>query len=169
MDSDYIIDELERNGSILNEMLGSISNDMKTWRPAEGKWCLLEICCHLYDEEREDFRARTKHVLENPGKHPPKFDPLQWVTERTYMEQDYEKVRNNFISERAISVSWLRSLENPQWQNAFLHPKFGAMSAGLFLTNWLAHDYLHIRQIQALKYQYLAQHFGVPLNYAGDW
>lgn len=29
--------------------------------PAPEKWCLLEIVFHLYDEEREEFRARVNY------------------------------------------------------------------------------------------------------------
>jgi len=43
------------------------------------------------------------------------------------------------------------------------------MSASLFLSNWLAHDYLHIKQIIALKYKFLEQFSGVSIKYAGDW
>ena len=169
MESNYIFNELERNGALFGDLLSGLPAHQNTWRPAEGKWCLLEICCHLLDEEREDFKARTRHVLETPDKDLPKFDPIKWVTERKYIEQDYDTVLLNFRKEREASVKWLRALMNPQWENAFHHPKFGDMSSKLFLTNWLAHDYLHIRQVMALKFQYLGQVYKQPLNYAGDW
>jgi hypothetical protein len=43
------------------------------------------------------------------------------------------------------------------------------MTAMLFLSNWLAHDYLHIRQIIKLKFDYLEKMTGEGLSYAGDW
>lgn len=43
------------------------------------------------------------------------------------------------------------------------------MSAKLFLTNWLAHDYLHIRQVNRMRYLYLKTQTGIPLDYAGDY
>ncbi len=43
------------------------------------------------------------------------------------------------------------------------------MTAKMFLSNWLAHDYLHIRQITKLKYDYLKQLTNEDLNYAGNW
>jgi hypothetical protein len=45
----------------------------------------------------------------------------------------------------------------------------GRLSAGTFLSNWLAHDYLHIRQIIRLKYQYLQRQTRESLDYAGAW
>ena len=66
-------------------------------------------------------------------------------------------------------MEWLMNLDNPQWDNYYEHPKFGKMSAKLFFTNWLAHDYLHIRQILKLKFDYLKFISKEDLNYAGNW
>ena len=38
-----------------------------------------------------------------------------------------------------------------------------------FSPNWLAHDYLHIRQIIRLKFAYLQQLSKEDLSYAGNW
>jgi hypothetical protein len=139
------------------------------WSQKPGKWCLLEIICHLFDEEREDFRTRVRCVLEDPNTPPPSFDPLIWVKERNYIGQDFNSVLSKFLIERDKSITWINTLENPKWDNTYHHPKLGPMSAYLFLTNWLAHDYLHIRQIIRLKFDYLKEMSNESLNYAGDW
>lgn len=139
------------------------------WKSNFDKWCLLEIICHLYDEEREDFRARIRHVLETPTKPLPQFDPTEWVKERNYIDKNYTETIDKFLDERQKSIKWLNSLSNPEWENAYIHPKFGKMTAKMFLSNWLAHDYLHIRQIIKLKFDYLKGLSDETLNYAGDW
>ncbi len=170
MNHTSIIRQLDANRKTFGGLLSAHDNDEITWRPAEKKWCLLEIACHLLDEEREDFRARLKHTLENPEQPLPSIDPVGWVTSRKYMEQDFEKAVRNFLSEREQSVSWLKSLENPLWKNAHNHHRFGPMSTEMFLANWLAHDYLHIRQIIRVRYQYLEHAASeVKLRYAGEW
>jgi hypothetical protein len=78
-------------------------------------------------------------------------------------------VLNKFITERGQSINWLKSLENPNWNNAFEHNKLGSLNAKYFLNNWLAHDYLHIRQILKLKFDYLEYQSGENLDYAGKW
>jgi len=92
-----------------------------------------------------------------------------WVTNRKYMEQDFEVKIAAFLEEREKSIQWLNALSNPKWNNAYKHPKFGRMTAKMFLTNWLSHDYLHIRQITKLKYDYLKYVSGESLKYAGHW
>lgn len=161
--------ELERNADVFRALLSGLSPEQFTWKPAPDKWCLLEVVCHLYDEEREDFRARIKHTLSTPGEPMPPIDPQGWVSSRSYMQQEYQQRLEDLLCERAASVQWLRSLDAPDWELSHAHPKLGQLSAGLFLHNWLAHDYLHLRQINRLKYEYLAANTTVNLNYAGDW
>lgn len=169
MDHTAITQELSRNRTIFNGLLTRQTEEEYLWKIKPEKWCLLEIICHLYDEEREDFRARTKHVLETPTEPLPPIDPTGWVHEREYMQQDYTQMLSKFLKEREQSVEWLQSLQSPNWDNAYSHPKFGQMTAKMFLSNWLAHDYLHFRQIIKLKFDYLQQHTGETLNYAGNW
>ena len=152
-----IIQELGRNRDVFEGLLTGMTEEDYLWRPMPDSWCLLEIVCHLYDEEREDFRARTRHVLETPAELLPSFDPVGWVQERKYIRQNYMETLDNFLKEREQSIDWLESLTSPKWNNAYNHPKLGKMTAKLFLSNWLAHDYMHIRQIVRLKYTYLKQ------------
>lgn len=169
MDVQYIIGELKRNKLVFKDLLEHLNADLIFWKQNERKWCLLEIVCHLCDEEREDFRARVKKTLEEPGKELDKIDPAGWVASRKYIKQDYSDKLNEFLAERDNLIKYLESLENPKWDNFYTHPKFGKMSAELFITNWLAHDYLHIKQIIRLKYDYLDIMTNEKLNYAGDW
>ena len=169
MEEKRIIEELNRNRAVFRELLKDIEEQLYFWKPGPGKWCLLEVICHLYDEERDDFRARTRHVLETPNAPMPTFDPLIWATERKYMHQDFNEKLSAFLQERLLSVDWLQSLKSPNWDNAYDHPKLGPLTAKMFLSNWLAHDYLHFRQINRIKYEYLNIHSGENLNYAGQW
>lgn len=165
----YIIKELLKNREVFKTLLIGLSSEEYLWKQNVKKWCLLEIICHLYDEEREDFRARTKSVLETPTKTLNPIDPVGWVVQRNYIKMDYDIVLTGFLKERRHSVVWLKSLEAPKWDNGYIHPKLGLMTANLFLSNWLAHDYLHIRQITKLKFDYLKKISGEKLNYAGEW
>lgn len=169
MNQSYTIKKLQTNSDTFKSLFSNLSKEEYLWKPQPEKWCLLEIACHLYDEERDDFRARLKHTLETPEEKLPSIDPVGWVTSRKYIEQDFHVTVNNFIEERKLSIDWLNSLQNPNWKNAYHHHKFGEMSAGMFLANWLAHDYLHIRQILNLQYQYLKLNSGERMDYAGEW
>jgi len=165
----FVVEQLNQNKTLLYNILRDVDNAMIVWKKTPDKWCLLEIVCHLYDEERDDFRFRTQWVLKRPNEVPPPFNPIDWISEHSYLQQDYSKMLNQFIKEREQSIKWLRSLKNPKWDNSFEHPKLGAMTAKYFLNNWLAHDYLHLRQITKLKFDYFSFKTGNNLNYAGEW
>ena len=165
----HVTENLQRNKTVFKDLLSGVSRENYLWKQQPEKWCLLEIICHLCDEEREDFRARVKSTLESPTTAWPTIDPQGWVNGRKYIEQDYEKKISEFMAERDKSVEWLKSLKNHNWDSAYIHPKVGPVTARLLLANWLAHDYLHIRQITKLKYDHLAQLSAVKLDYAGNW
>jgi len=165
----YIIDQLERNLQSFQILTNSLTEVEYLFKKDPMDWCLLEIICHLYDEEREDFRMRLQTVLEAPFKHPPAINPEEWVLSRNYIDQDFEERRKEFIAERKSSVIYLRGLKSPNWSNYYEHPTLGNLDGDHFLRNWLAHDYLHLRQITQRKYQYLQEMTGNECNYAGTW
>ncbi len=169
MNVSYIIQELTRNKNVFKSIFENANEQLYKWKPAPNKWCLLEIICHLHDEEREDFRARIQHTFENPEQVMEPIDPVGWVLKRQYIEQDYELVLEKFLAERDKSVEWLTGLQDVKWNNVYHHSQLGDISAAMFLSAWLAHDYLHIRQITRTKYLYLQSATGHDLSYAGKW
>jgi hypothetical protein len=169
MNNSEIIYNLSLNKNIFHSLLNGIAKEQYTWKPTSEKWSLLEVVAHLFDEEREDFRARLKHTLETSQVPMAGINPSGWVTERKYSEWDYERTLHDFLLERGKSIDWLNSLKNPLWTNTYQHPTLGLLSAQMFLNNWLAHDYLHFRQITKLKYDFLKQSGSTGLEYAGSW
>ena len=169
MDHITIIKELNRNKLIFRELLAAIPKEQYMYKPSPEKWNMLEVVCHLNDEEREDFRLRTRQVLEDPNEALPSFNPVAWVKDRNYIAQNYDDMLDKFLEERQKSIIWLEDLKNPDWSRSYIHPNFGAMSAGMFLSNWLAHDYLHLRQMIKLKFDYFQTLTNENLNYAGTW
>ena len=169
MNYHFIIEELAQNNSVFKGLLADVSTKDSLWKQTPEKWSLLEIVCHLHDEEVEDFRTRTKHLLENNKHAFTPINPAIWVKERNYFKEDYSAKLHQFIDERNRSVQWLKSLKNANWDNFITHQHFGEMTAKLFLSNWLAHDYLHIRQILKLKFDLLKFKSEEALIYAGKW
>lgn len=164
-----IITQLKNNKAVFENQFKGLTKAQIHWKPSPEKWNLLEILCHLHDEEVEDFRARVQHVLETPDAAMTAIDPVGWVTERNYADQVFEERLDAFLEERQKSINWLESLDNPAWKNVFHHTTLGAMSAEKFLANWLAHDLMHLRQIGRTKYLYLEHISGQDLTYAGNW
>jgi hypothetical protein len=170
MNDKALIDRLAAGASRIRPLVEGITLEDARWRPAPGKWSILELLGHLVDEEREDFRARLELMLTQPGVLGPPIDPEGWVRERGHNQRDLQELLHAFEEERARSVAWLRDLATPAWGNIYEHPAFGTLHAGDILAAWVAHDLLHIRQLTHLHWQLLrglAEPYGV--GYAGKW
>ena len=154
MDSFFLTNRLQNNIEIFKSLITGMNEDQYQWKSQPEKWSILEVIHHLYDEEKEDFRLRIECVLENPSKDWEPINPPQWVIDRKYNDQDLNDIFNKLIAERKKSIKWLNSLKSPDWNKIYVHPKIGKISAGDMLSSWVAHDFLHIRQIINLNLEY---------------
>ncbi len=92
------------------------------------------------------------------------------MTARAYNQRAPRDAVEAFIDERDASLQWLKSLVDPNWESAKAHPAGGQITAGDMLAAWVAHDHLHLRQLNDLHWQYLAtQAAAFSLEYAGGW
>ncbi len=158
------------NAKTISTFVQDISAEQARWRPNDESWSILEVINHFYDEEREDFRVRLNLLLFSPEEDWPPIDPSGWVTVRNYNERDLQSSLANFLHEREKSLEWLNDLHEPNWESGREAPWGGIMRAGDMMTSWLAHDYLHIRQLNELHYTYWADKAD-PYSglYAGEW
>jgi hypothetical protein len=163
-----LIARLPRGAEAIRALVEGIGDEEARWRLPSGGWSILEVLCHLRDEETDDFRQRLRLTLEDPAKEWPKMDPEAWVTERRYQERALKPELEGFLAERRKSLDWLRGLNAPDWSRAHVHPRLGPMAAGDLLGAWVAHDLLHVRQIARLEYEY-ARSLAAPykVDYAG--
>lgn len=170
MDSAFCIARLESNLDAFRALLSNVNDEQALWKPIPDKWSLLEVINHLADEETEDFRTRLRLLIEDPGQAWPPIDPPRWALERRYVDRELQESLDRFTGARRDSLSWLKDLPSIDWKRARVHPKLGTMTAGDLLHSWLAHDLIHIRQINRLHYEYLSAHLdGYSLGYAGTW
>lgn len=150
--------------------LADVSSEVASWKPAPDRWSILEVINHLADEEAEDFRARLNILLHDPEAPFPPIDPRGWVTARAYATRDLRQSVARFEAERERSLTWLAGLAHPQLDRTRVHPMAGTLSGRSLLAAWMAHDLLHVRQINRLRYQYLASQVGSDaVAYAGPW
>ncbi len=165
-----LVDRLENFARVLPVLVHSTPDIDALWRPPSGHWSILEIVCHLADEEVEDFRTRLHLTLENPERPWPPIDPEKAAVDRHYNSQNLTEAVARFVGERNRSVEWLGSLSQPDWNQAHVHSRFGAIAAGQILAAWVAHDQLHLRQI-AKRFYELGARDARPYgnDYAGNW
>lgn len=165
-----LVESLDRFSRILPATVKDVSDQAARWKPESGAWSILEIICHLTDEESEDFRPRVKSTLLDPDTRWSPIDPEAAAITRKYNQQDLEEVVSRFVHERNSSVNWLKSLVYPNWDSTYEHPELGPIQAGQLMSSWAAHDLLHLRQITKRMYEMILRDGEpYPTDYAGRW
>jgi hypothetical protein len=169
MDLASQIARLAADAQAITALVEATTDAQARWRPGPEDWSILEVICHLADEEREDFRMRLDYTLHRPGAPWPPTDPQGWVTERGYNEHDLASALADFRAERARSIAWLESLAVPDWDSSY-STRFGPLCAGDLLASWVAHDLLHLRQLVELHWAWTNRAVApYETRYAGEW
>lgn len=169
MKFDQLYSELTHSTEMIRALLEGIGEDEARIKPDANSWSILEVVCHLYDEEREDFREHTDFILHRQHEDWHRIDPQGWVTERKYNLQNFTDIQAKFFQERQKSLNWLQERASANWETVCNSP-FGSMTAGQMFACWVAHDNLHIRQLVELRRKYI-ERISQPtdIQYAGDW
>lgn len=169
MNFETLYQELENSTEIIRALLSGVTQAEARHKPDAESWSILEVVCHLYDEEREDFREHLDFILHRQNEEWHRIDPVGWVTERKYNEQDFANAQEKFFAERRKSMEWLKGLMNANWETTYTS-QFGSMKAGDMFASWAAHDNLHIRQLvelRRLRIGLITKPYDI--QYAGEW
>lgn len=172
LDLDRLIARMQGVPAALSALLAQVTDEESRFNPPSGAWSILEIVCHLCDEETLDFRARIASTLASPEAPWPATDPEGWPAQHNYAQFQLSERLRTFSRLRHDTVHWLASLKAANWHSTHLHPRHGPLIAGELMVSWAAHDALHIRQIAKRLFQLAARDgalFGYTTRYAGEW
>jgi hypothetical protein len=169
MEFSILYQELQNSIEMIRALLSEVAPETARLKPSAELWSILEVVCHLYDVEREDFREHLDFILHRQNEKWHEIDSDRLVTERKYNEQNFADMLEKFFAEREKSLAWLNGLQNPDWEKTYTTP-YRTISAGEMFACWVAHDNLHIRQLVELRRMRL-ENITKPYNleYAGDW
>jgi len=169
MEFKALYQELVNSTEMIRALLKDIGQEQAQAKSDAKSWSILEVVCHLQDEEREDFREHLDFILHRQNEEWHVIDPQAWITERKYNEQNLIEMQDKFFAERKQSLEWLKTLSGVDWETTYTS-EYGSVSAGEMFSCWVAHDNLHIRQLVELRRAYIesiTKPYGI--QYAGDW
>jgi hypothetical protein len=169
MEFSTLYQELQNSTEMIRALLKGITQEEAQIKPNPASWSILEVVCHLYDIEREDFREHLDFILHRQNEEYHSIDPQAWIKERHYNEQDFQAIQEKFFSERETSLAWLKGLSNSDWDITY-NSQYGSVTAGEMFSCWVAHDNLHLRQfveLRRVRIEDITKPY--PIKYAGDW
>ena len=169
MEFKTLYQELNHSTEMIRALLVGISQEEAQIKPDAESWSILEVICHLCDEEREDFREHLDFILHRQIEEWQGIDPDAWVVERGYNKQNLTEMQGKFFAERRKSLEWLKGLSDADWETTYTS-QYGSMRAGDMFACWVAHDNLHVRQLTELRRKWI-ERITQPydIQYAGDW
>ena len=169
MEFNTLYQELQNSAEMIRALLAGITQEEAQFKPNPESWSILEVTCHLYDLECEDFREHLDFILHRQKEEYHAIDPQAWIRERNYNHQDFVEMQQKFFVERQKSLAWLREISDSDWDITYTS-QYGSVSAGEMFSCWVAHDNLHLRQLVELRrarIEMITKPY--PIEYAGDW
>jgi hypothetical protein len=169
MEFKTLYQEISYSTEMIRALLAGIGQEEAQVKPNAESWSILEVVCHLCDEEREDFREHLDFILHRQNEAWHEINPDAWVLEREYNKQNFIEMQEKLFSERSKSLEWLQGLSEANWETTYTS-QFGSMKAGEMFACWVAHDNLHVRQLTELRRNWI-ERITQPydIQYAGDW
>ncbi len=158
------------NAEAMRALVGTISDEQAQWKPDPDTWSMKEVMEHVYNEERIDFRKHLKEMLSDPPQPWGEWNPKDYIG-----VSSCRQALDNFLTERDASIAWLQELGSPDW-DLESRASFGpageelVLKFGDVLVSWVAHDFLHLRQMNELQFAWnekQAEPYSV--QYAGGW
>ena len=57
MDLEFVIKRMWAGANSIQALTTNVDDEQARWKPSPDRWSVLEVICHLHDEERYDFRS----------------------------------------------------------------------------------------------------------------
>lgn len=156
IDRSQYIRHLQHTHSALVELTAGSSDPLLDFRPAPDAWSTREILAHLVDDEMYVMRTRLERMMKEERPELAPHDEARWYTGRNTSRDAIGELLFDFALQRAASLGIIMMLRDTDWQRTGYQPEYGVFTAEEWLTHWVEHDGVHLRQIAANRAAYEA-------------
>ena len=126
----------------------ALPEDVLSWHPAPGEWCVKECLGHIIEAERRGFAGRIRVLLEHDGDATlVNWDQEEVARSRHDCDADATQLLMEFLGLREASVSLVASLTPEDMERGGEHPQVGHLTVGEIVSEWIHHDRNHFKQI----------------------
>jgi DinB family protein len=146
---------IDAAGTGIEAELGTMAEELASWHPAEGEWCVKEVLAHLTASERHGFAGRIAQILASD-------EPRLTATGQAEpaCARKLEEMLAEFREQRSRSIDLVASLTASSLARGGIHERVGRLTVNDLLHEWVHHDRAHLRQILANVQAYVWPEMG---------
>ncbi|MDQ2907342.1 MAG: DinB family protein [Chloroflexota bacterium] len=149
-----LIATLQQTHPTLLRLTSTLSDRALDFRPATGDWSIREILAHLVDDEMYVMRTRLERMVKEDHPSLAPHDEKRWYASRNTTRDHVTELLSDFDLQRAASLGIITMLRESDWAREGYQPEYGVFTAEEWLTQWVAHDSTHLRQIESIVEAY---------------
>ncbi|HSE25545.1 MAG TPA: DinB family protein [Pyrinomonadaceae bacterium] len=149
-DHDDLVNQLAATPNRLGQLIDETSENLR-YRPADGRFSILENVCHLRDIEIEGYTDRIKRILEEDSPDLQDIDGGRLAFEREYNKQDLIPALKTFVEAREKNLARLRNVDVKELEKTGNLQGVGQVTLARLLEMMLEHDEGHLTELQMLQ------------------
>jgi DinB family protein len=145
------LDEAEKGPKKLAAAVSGLSDKILRYKPAPGKWCILEIVGHLADVEIV-YAYRTRQMIADKKPVIAPIDQDDWTKNLGYLEASPAELVAQYGLNRHHNLRLLRRLKPDDLKKSAWHPERNInVDLEDMVQRLASHDASHLDQIERLK------------------
>lgn len=154
-----VLSIVERTPAPLRKLLSSLPQSATEQKNDEG-WSPKDVVGHLIDTNGVAFRGRIGRIVTEARPRIEPIEPSERLDEGGFRERDLPSLLDDFARERSAAVTEIAALTPDQLARAGDHAEAGQITAANLVHYWACHDLTHLRQIEEMLRDSLAEHVG---------
>jgi len=158
---------LRASESEITAEVAALRDELVSWHPEPGEWCVNECLGHLIEAEKRGFAGRIRFLLQSDGSPAlTSWDQVAVAVARNDCAAETSALLKEFGDERAASVVLVTSLQSDDLARGGEHPQVGHLTIGEIVSEWVHHDRNHFKQVLTNVQNYAWQQMGTAQRFS---
>jgi hypothetical protein len=148
-----LLERFRRGAELVAVATTGAAGPVLDFQPAEGKWGVRTIVCHLADTEIV-AAMRLRQIIAEDNPLIPAFDQDAWADRLDYSRRKLSPAIETFRRTRAENYELLKDLPETAFARTGQHTQRGTITLLDLLRIFAEHPEKHVQQIQAARAAY---------------
>ncbi len=156
---DQLLDQLATMPAALRDAFHGQPRAKLLTRSGPGEWSAFQTLCHFRDAALV-YTLRFRFMVFDDDPLLPNYDENNWVESARDRPEDLPAILHEVAASRAGLVRVLSGLDDGAWHRTGRHEVIGTVMFDAYVRHQLAHERMHLTQIQSALATASADHGG---------